>query len=116
MQGLAYSEEDRINLGLRGLLPAAVRPVKLQVEAVLDNLKRYGDDLSRYLFLRELQVSILLVLTVKPYLLMNLNGLLSVCISKIFCFLRKFPSYLIAKKFQEPFIQCFLPTYFILTW
>ncbi|XP_035232977.1 NADP-dependent malic enzyme-like, partial [Stegodyphus dumicola] len=54
-QGLAHAESERLSLGLRGLLPAAVRPVSLQVEAVLDNLSRYGDDLSRYLFLRELQ-------------------------------------------------------------
>lgn len=54
-KGLSHSEDERENLGIRGLLPAAVRPVSLQVEAVLDNLNRYGDDLSRYLFLRELQ-------------------------------------------------------------
>lgn len=56
-QGLTHSLDERDNLGIRGLLPAAVRPVSLQVEAVLDNLNRYGDDLSRYMFLRELQVS-----------------------------------------------------------
>ncbi|GFU32739.1 NADP-dependent malic enzyme [Nephila pilipes] len=54
-KGLAHSESERVSLGLQGLLPPAVRPVNLQVEAVLDNLQRYGDDLSRYLFLRELQ-------------------------------------------------------------
>lgn len=54
-KGLAHSEEERVRLGLKGLLPAAVRTVQLQVESVMDNLNRYGDDLSRYLFLRELQ-------------------------------------------------------------
>nr|XP_042906931.1 NADP-dependent malic enzyme [Parasteatoda tepidariorum] len=54
-KGLAYKEEERAALALRGLLPAAVRTVHLQTEAVLDNLHRYGDDLSRYLFLRHLQ-------------------------------------------------------------
>ncbi|KFM76723.1 NADP-dependent malic enzyme, partial [Stegodyphus mimosarum] len=51
-KGLAHAQSERLSLGLRGLLPAAVRPVNLQVEAVLDNLNQ---NLSRYLFLRELQ-------------------------------------------------------------
>ncbi|GIY65434.1 NADP-dependent malic enzyme, chloroplastic [Caerostris extrusa] len=54
-KGLAHTESERVSLGLQGLMPPAVRPVNLQVEAALDNLHRYGDDLSRYLFLRELQ-------------------------------------------------------------
>ncbi|XP_055949323.1 NADP-dependent malic enzyme-like [Argiope bruennichi] len=54
-KGLAHTESERVALGLQGLLPPAVRPVNLQVEAVLENLHRHGDDLSRYLFLRELQ-------------------------------------------------------------
>lgn len=54
-KGLAFSYDERNSLGLRGLLPAAIRAPDLQVKAVMDNLSRYGDDLSRYLFLRELQ-------------------------------------------------------------
>lgn len=54
-KGLGHPLKERNELKLRGLLPAAERSVELQVQAVLDNLNRYGDDLSRYIFLRELQ-------------------------------------------------------------
>ncbi|XP_067134641.1 NADP-dependent malic enzyme-like [Centruroides vittatus] len=54
-KGLAYTGREREVLKLRGLLPPAVRSAELQVKAVLENLKGYENDLSRYLYLRQLQ-------------------------------------------------------------
>ncbi|XP_023228515.1 NADP-dependent malic enzyme-like [Centruroides sculpturatus] len=54
-KGLAYTGREREVLKLRGLLPPAVRSSELQVKAVLENLKGYENDLSRYLYLRQLQ-------------------------------------------------------------
>lgn len=54
-KGLAFSRQEREHLGLRGLLPAAVRSMQDQVQIVLRNLDIYSDDFSRYIYLRDLQ-------------------------------------------------------------
>ncbi|XP_042905671.1 NADP-dependent malic enzyme, mitochondrial-like [Parasteatoda tepidariorum] len=54
-KGLAHNEEERDRLGLRGILPSAIRSVELQVEASLNGVRSHHTDLDRYLFLRTLQ-------------------------------------------------------------
>ena len=51
----AFTHEERQRLGLRGLLPAALMTQDLQVERVLENLRRKETDLERYIFLLALQ-------------------------------------------------------------
>lgn len=47
-----YSERDR--LGLRGLIPPAIRSIDAQLQSVLIGLKNLPDDVSKNLFLQEL--------------------------------------------------------------
>ncbi len=51
----AFTSEERERLGLRGLLPAHQSDMDLQVERVLENLRRKDDDLEKYIFLSALQ-------------------------------------------------------------
>ncbi|XP_076336272.1 NADP-dependent malic enzyme-like [Tachypleus tridentatus] len=54
-KGLAFSAQERENLGLRGLLPPSVRCVESQVQAVIENIDRLEDSLSKYMYLCQLQ-------------------------------------------------------------
>ncbi|MBN8709131.1 MAG: NAD-dependent malic enzyme [Verrucomicrobia bacterium] len=51
----AFSEEERDQLGLRGLLPPRVVNLELQVDRVLAQLRCKSNDLEKYIFLSALQ-------------------------------------------------------------
>ena len=51
----AFTDEERDELGLRGLLPPAVGTQRTQLSRVLENLRRKRDDIERYVFLMALQ-------------------------------------------------------------
>ncbi|NWG20202.1 MAG: NAD-dependent malic enzyme [Chloroflexi bacterium] len=54
-KGSAWSEEERIELGLLGMLPPHVATIEEQLVRVYDNYKQRKDDLDRYLYLTDLQ-------------------------------------------------------------
>ncbi len=51
----AFTEEERDRLGLRGLLPSRVGTQAIQIDRVLENLRRKDVDIERYVFLMSLQ-------------------------------------------------------------
>ena len=53
-KGIAFSEEEREALGLRGFLPAAVMSMQAQVECVLMNLRSLPSELEKYVALNSL--------------------------------------------------------------
>jgi malate dehydrogenase (oxaloacetate-decarboxylating)(NADP+) len=53
-KGIAFTEEEREALGLRGFLPAAVLSMQAQVERVLTNLRSLPGDLEKYVALNSL--------------------------------------------------------------
>ena len=54
-KSLAFSQDERDEYRLRGLLPAKVFSQEMQLERVLLNMKRKSDDIERYIFLYSLQ-------------------------------------------------------------
>ena len=54
-KGTAFSAEERDAFGLRGLLPAHVLTMEEQVERILINLRRLGNDLEKYIALNSLR-------------------------------------------------------------
>lgn len=54
-KGTAFSEEEREQLGLSGLLPPRIHSLDEQVERVLWNLRKRTTDMDRYIFLTSLQ-------------------------------------------------------------
>lgn len=54
-KGLAFSLTERQNLGIHGLLPAAVKTQEEQVELCKLNVDRYDQDLNKYIYLMGLQ-------------------------------------------------------------
>lgn len=54
-KGSAFSEAERDQYGLRGLLPASVSTQQKQIQRVLENLRRKEYDIERYIFLFALQ-------------------------------------------------------------
>ena len=53
-KGIAFTEQERDTLGLRGFLPAAVMSMQGQVERVLTNLRSLPSDLEKYVALNSL--------------------------------------------------------------
>jgi malate dehydrogenase (oxaloacetate-decarboxylating)(NADP+) len=53
-KGIAFSEQERDALGLRGFLPAGVMSMQAQVERVLTNLRSLPSDLEKYVALNSL--------------------------------------------------------------
>lgn len=54
-KGTAFTTEERIALGLRGLLPPGINSMEDQVTRVMGNYARKTTDLERYIFLMALQ-------------------------------------------------------------
>ncbi|XP_038655409.1 LOW QUALITY PROTEIN: NADP-dependent malic enzyme [Scyliorhinus canicula] len=54
-KGLAFTLEERLQLGIHGLLPPCVFDQNTQLVQVLKNYERKKDDLDRYIFLMALQ-------------------------------------------------------------
>jgi malate dehydrogenase (oxaloacetate-decarboxylating)(NADP+) len=54
-KGTAFSYEERIALGLRGLVPPGINTMEEQVIRVMGNYKQKSTDLERYIFLVALQ-------------------------------------------------------------
>ena len=50
-KGTAFTEEEREQLGLVGLLPDSVEDIDRQLERVLGHLKEKPTDLERYIYL-----------------------------------------------------------------
>lgn len=56
LAGLAFSEEERGRLYLRGLLPPAVLSQEVQAERCMINIRSKSSDLERHSYLTSLQV------------------------------------------------------------
>lgn len=54
-KGLAYSDEERKTLNLQGLLPAAKQDLDLQIKGVVNFINNCQDELSKYIYLRNLK-------------------------------------------------------------
>jgi malate dehydrogenase (oxaloacetate-decarboxylating)(NADP+) len=54
-KGTGFTERERDVLGLRGLLPPRVFPIKQQVERAIANFRKKTDPLDKYTFLSNLQ-------------------------------------------------------------
>lgn len=54
-KGTAFTQEERIELGLEGLLPDRVLTIQEQVEQLYINYCRHKDDISKYQYLRAAQ-------------------------------------------------------------
>ncbi|KAK3268419.1 hypothetical protein CYMTET_23079, partial [Cymbomonas tetramitiformis] len=54
-KGMAFTEEERDRLHMRGLLPPVVMPMELQIERVLENLRNIDSALDKYTHLMALQ-------------------------------------------------------------
>lgn len=50
-KGMAFTIQERMALGIHGLLPSAVRTQEEQLELCRYNLDRYSDELSKYIYL-----------------------------------------------------------------
>src|SRR5689334_20651149 len=54
-KGSAFTEVERRELGLLGLLPPHVATMEQQLARTYENFRRKGSDLERYIFLASLQ-------------------------------------------------------------
>lgn len=57
LQGLAFTLEERQVLGIHGLQPARFKSQEEQIELCKISINRYQEDLNKYLYLIDLQVS-----------------------------------------------------------
>ena len=55
--GLAFSEDERERLYLRGLLPPAILSQEVQAERALINIRSKQNDLDKHTYLTSLQVA-----------------------------------------------------------
>lgn len=55
-QGLAFTLEERISLGIHGLQPPRFKTQEEQLALCKASVMKYTEDLNRYLYLVELQV------------------------------------------------------------
>ncbi len=53
-KSLAFDMSERDRLGLRGLLPPAVRTKESQVKRTIEHIRRLPDDISKNLYLQDL--------------------------------------------------------------
>lgn len=53
---MAFTLAERQALGIHGLIPPRFKTQEEQVELCLTNLKRYSEDLNKYIYLMGLQV------------------------------------------------------------
>jgi hypothetical protein len=56
-QGLAFTLQERQQLGIHGLMPARFKTQEEQLELCKTSVERYQEDLNKYLYLVELQVT-----------------------------------------------------------
>lgn len=56
-KGLAFTLEERQVLGIHGLQPARFKTQEEQLELCKISINRYQEDLNKYLYLTDLQVS-----------------------------------------------------------
>ena len=54
-KGTAFTLQERINLGLDGLLPPLVTGIEQQIERLYSSYQKLPDDISKYQFLRAIQ-------------------------------------------------------------
>ncbi len=54
-KGTAFTQEERVALGLDGLLPPQINTLEQQVDRVYHGFQRVADDMARYQYLRALQ-------------------------------------------------------------
>ena len=54
-KGTAFTREERIKLGIQGLLPPSICTIERQLERVYENYRQQPDELDRYLYLVALQ-------------------------------------------------------------
>ena len=54
-KSVAFTKEEREQLGLKGLLPYSIVSQDIQVTRVLESLRRKGYDIERYILLSSLQ-------------------------------------------------------------
>ena len=57
LQGMAFTLAERQALGIHGLIPPRFKSQEEQVDLCVQNLKRYSEDLNKYIYLMGLQVS-----------------------------------------------------------
>lgn len=57
LQGLGFTLEERQVLGIHGLQPARFKAQEEQIELCKISINRYQEDLNKYLYLIDLQVS-----------------------------------------------------------
>lgn len=54
--GLAFTEDERERLHLRGLLPSAILSQEVQAERAMINIRSKANDLDKHTYLSSLQV------------------------------------------------------------
>lgn len=54
-KGTAFTQDERIELGIQGLLPPSICTIERQLDRVYENYQRQPNDLDRYLYLVALQ-------------------------------------------------------------
>lgn len=57
LKGLGFTLEERQVLGIHGLQPARFKSQEEQIELCKISINRYQEDLNKYLYLVDLQVS-----------------------------------------------------------